>query len=889
MTNNIEQERLDADAARTANWKRWGPYLSERQWATVREDYSAHGDSWESFSHEQARSRAYRWGEDGLLGITDRECRLCFALALWNGKDSILKERLFGLSGPEGNHGEDVKEHYFYLDATPTYSYMKGLYKYPQKAFPYKRLIEENKRRAKHESEFELDDTGIFADHRYFDIYVEYAKNAPDDILIRITAINRGPQAAVLHLLPTLWFRNTWTWHSAHEGSKLKPQITFNSDDNRLDAVHESLENFSLAFESTSESPPPLPIFTENETNVNKLYAQKNTSFTKDAFHEHIVDKAHSVINPNQIGTKAAIYYLLNIPPEGSQVIHLRLQPTSHCTKNPFGTAFHDIFKARIDEANEFYASKISPQLDPPQKNIVRQAYAGLLWSKQFYHYIVQDWLEGDPKIKPPEERKLGRNNDWKHLYCRDVISMPDKWEYPWFASWDLAFHMIPLAHVDAEFAKAQLLLFLREWYMHPNGQIPAYEFCFSDVNPPVHAWAAWRVYKICNPSGKRDRIFLERVFQKLLLNFTWWVNRKDIHGKGLFSGGFLGLDNIGVFDRSKPLPSGGILQQADATSWMAFYCSSMLSIAIELAHCEGKTHPAYEDMASKFLEHFIQIADAINCLGGNGLWDEQDGFYYDRILLNGSTTTLKVRSIVGLMPLITNAIAESKHLETLPGFFKRLKWFQKYRKDLPHTISHYEQINDRHMISITSCTRLKRILRYLFDENEFLSPYGIRSLSKYHEKHPYEFRLGADVHRVEYVPGESDSGLFGGNSNWRGPVWLHINYLIIEALERYHHFYGDDFKVECPTGSGNWINLKEAANELTRRLTNLFLHDQKGHRPIHAGNALWNSPHWNEHLLFHEYFHAETGKGLGASHQTGWTALIVRLFEDHARSYNES
>ncbi|HTU03770.1 MAG TPA: hypothetical protein VMG58_18190, partial [Candidatus Sulfotelmatobacter sp.] len=652
---NAEQERLALDASRSANWKRWGPYLSERQWATVREDYSPNGDSWGYFPHDQARSRAYRWGEDGLLGITDRECRLCFALALWNGNDPILKERLFGLTGPEGNHGEDVKEQYFYLDSTPTHSYLKALYKYPQAEFPYAQLVAENHRRGRLDPEFELTDTGVFDDNRYFDVFAEYAKNAPDDILIRITVANRGPASAVVHLLPTLWFRNTWSWNCAHEGCTAKPQIRRGQGDNLLIAWHESLGTFHLAIGPDVDGRQPPVLFTENETNARRLWnVGPEGAFTKDAFHDYVVHDRRDAVNPQGIGTKAAPHYVLTIPAGGAHEVKLRLFPAADAPPQPLGPTFDRIVDLRNQEANEFYATIDSGKLDEDERAVVRQGYAGLLWSKQFYHYIVQDWLNGDPAVPPPDSRKKGRNIDWRHLYSRDVISMPDKWEYPWFAAWDLAFHMIPLARIDPEFAKSQLILFLREWYMHPNGQLPAYEFCLGDVNPPVHAWAAWRVYKISGARGCRDRDFLESVFQKLLLNFTWWVNRKDAQGKNLFSGGFLGLDNIGVFDRSKSLPTGGILQQADGTAWMAFYCGTMLSMALELAHADGKIHPAYEDMASKFLEHFVQIADAINTLGGSGLWDEADGFYYDQIRFDGKSVPLKLRSLVGLLPLIT-------------------------------------------------------------------------------------------------------------------------------------------------------------------------------------------------------------------------------------------
>ena len=891
-TKSAEAIRLQEDATRAKNWKRWGPYLSERQWATVREDYSPGGTCWEYFPHEQARSRAYRWGEDGLLGITDRECRLCFALALWNGRDPILKERLFGLTSSEGNHGEDVKEQYFYLDSTPTHSYLKALYKYPQAEYPYARLVEENRRRGRNEPEFELTDTGVFDDNRYFDVFAEYAKNSPDDILIRITATNRGPEAATLHLLPTIWFRNTWSWGCAHEGCSLKPRIRRHKDANLLEATHETLGKFFLAVGPAEDRSFPPFLFTENESNSRLLWgAAEDGAFAKDAFHGYVVHGRQDVVNSQSVGTKVAPHYVLDVAAGQSCTVPLRLFSDAEAPPQPLGADFDSIFSLRKREADEYYASVTSAKLSDAERNVARQGYAGLLWSKQFYHYVVQDWLEGDPAMPPPPaSRRQGRNHDWAHLYSRDVISMPDKWEYPWFAAWDLAFHMIPFARIDPRFAKEQIILFLREWYMHPNGQIPAYEFAFGDVNPPVHAWAAWRVYKIAARRGDRDRDFLESVFQKLLLNFTWWVNRKDAHGKNLFSGGFLGLDNIGVFDRSKPLPTGGTLQQADGTAWMAFYCATMLSIALELAHDGGKVRTAYEDMASKFLEHFVQIADAMNTLGGTGLWDETDGFYYDQIRFDNSAVPLKTRSMVGLLPLIAVEVLEEESIQGLPGFSKRLAWFVKHRQDLSRHITHCECDHGHRLVAIPSRERLERVLRYMLDENEFLSPYGIRSLSKFHQKNPYEFHAGGDVHRVEYVPGESNTGLFGGNSNWRGPIWFPTSYLLIEAIERYHHFYGDHFKVECPTGSGKRLTLHEVSQELSRRLAGIFLAEKNGRRPCHGNDARWaKDPHWRDLVLFHEYFHGETGQGLGAGHQTGWTALVIRQVEDLARHRNNS
>ncbi len=879
---NAEQVRLEEDARREKNWKRWGPYLSERQWGTVREDYSEWGNCWDYFSHDHARSRAYRWGEDGLLGITDRECRLCFALALWNGKDPILKERLFGLTGPEGNHGEDVKECYYYLDSTPTHSYMKALYKYPQAEFPYARLVEENRRRGKGDPEFELLDAGVFNDNRYFDVFAEYAKASPDDILIRITVANRGPAAATLHLLPTLWYRNTWIWGCKHEGCWIKPRLGLQPDGAVIG------DHVSFGKHIFVASGDPQFLFTENETNTRRLYGADNyTPYVKDAFHEYLIHGRSAAVNPKQVGTKVGAYYKLVVPAGKDVVVEMRLTAGGRVLP-AVGKECDQIFRSRVREADEFYAAKLPAGLSGQERNVMRQAYAGLLWSKQFYHYIVRDWLEGDPQQPaPPASRNGGRNAEWQNLYNRDIISMPDKWEYPWYAAWDLAFHMIPFAKVDPQFAKDQLVLFLREWYMHPNGQLPAYEFAFGDVNPPVHAWACWRTYKITAPHGQRDRTFLSRTFQKLLLNFTWWVNRKDAEGKNLFSGGFLGLDNIGVFDRSKPLPTGGHLEQADGTAWMAFYCNTMLSMALELA----QTNPATEDMASKFFEHFVAIADAINTLGGTGLWDEQDGFYYDQLHVDGQSVPLRIRSLVGLMPLIACEILEEDAIDKLPGFKKRMQWFLEHRKDLAQHISYMVDDAPGHshghrLLAIPSRERLERVLRYLLDENEFLSPYGIRSVSKIHEKQPYVFRVGGEEHRVDYVPGESNTGLFGGNSNWRGPIWFPINFLLVEALERYHHFYGDTLRVECPTGSGQMMNLQDVADEIASRLARIFLPDGSGRRPCHGEERRYTEdPHWKDLALFYEYFHGDTGRGLGATHQTGWTALVTRCIEEAARA----
>ncbi|MBM3838800.1 MAG: glucosidase [Verrucomicrobia bacterium] len=887
MSNpTAEAKRLAEDTARRKNWKRWGPYLSERQWATVREDYSEFGGCWDYFPHDHARSRAYRWGEDGLLGITDRECRLCFALALWNGRDPILKERIFGFTGPEGNHGEDVKELYFYLDSTPTHSYLNGLYKYPQAEFPYARLLEENQRLGKTDPEYELMDTGVFDGSAYFDVVAEYAKNSPNDIFIRITVSNRGPEPATIHVLPTLWFRNTWSWGRAHKGGARRPSIS-REKDNLLVAAHASLGQLFLAFGPGADGQLPEVLFTENETNFQRLYGVPNASpYVKDAFHEFVVHGRAEAVNPAGLGTKVAPHYVLKIPAGRSQVLRLRLSAPDETPGKSFEKDFNRVFTARIREADEFYDSICPPPLTKAELNVVRQGYAGLLWSKQFYHLVVEDWLTGDPGMPPPPEaRKTGRNQEWPHLYSNDILSVPDKWEYPWFAAWDLAFHMIPFAKLDGKFAKDQLSLMLREWYMHPNGQIPAYEFAFSDVNPPVHAWAAWRVYKIAARGGPRDRQFLESVFQKLLINFTWWVNRKDAQGKNLFSGGFLGLDNIGIFDRSKPLPTGGSLQQADGTAWMAFYCSTMLSIALELARDGKEVRVAFEDMASKFFEHFVQIADAMNTLGGTGLWDEEDGFYYDQIQFDHNAVSLKTRSMVGLLPLIAVEVLEKDLIESLPGFNKRFNWFMKNRQDLSRHISYAEHGHKHRLLAIPSRERLERVLRYLLDENEFLSPYGIRSVSKVHQQKPYIFEFGGEEHRVDYVPGESNTWLFGGNSNWRGPIWFPVNYLLVEALERYHHFYGDQLKVECPTGSGRMMNLKQVAEEIASRLVRIFLPDAQGRRPCYGDDPRFiEDPHWRDLLLFHEYFHGDTGKGLGANHQTGWTALVIRHLEGMAR-----
>jgi hypothetical protein len=880
---DAETTRLAEDDSRAKNWKRWGPYLAERQWGTVREDYSADGDCWAYLTHDESRSRAYRWGEDGLLGFTDRECRLCFSIALWNDHDPILKERLFGLTNPEGNHGEDVKECYYYLDSTPTHSYMKGLYKYPQAEFPYDNLVEENRQRNKHQMEYELADTGVFDQSKYFDIQVEYAKNSPDDILIRITATNRGPDRAVLHLLPTIWFRNTWSWGVTLENDATKPKLS-KAGPTTILAEHPTLKKFKLEAEPVANGDGPQLIFTENETNLEKLYKAENYSpYVKDGFHTYVTTGRADAVNPANIGTKAAAYYALDMPAGAETKIGLRLTAIDQASPQPFGADFNKTFAKRIAEADAFYARHIPAEVSDDARLVARQAYAGLLWSKQFYYYVVKEWLSGDPlQPAPPPGRERGRNCDWKHVFARDVLSMPDKWEYPWFAAWDLAFHLITFARIDPGLAKTQLLLLLREWYMHPNGQMPAYEFAFGDVNPPVHAWASFRVYKMTAPRGKRDKLFLERVFQKQLLNFTWWVNRKDPSGKNVFAGGFLGLDNIGVFDRSQPLPTGGSLEQADGTAWMAFYCGTMLAMAMELA----MTDPAYEDIASKFFEHFISIVDAMNTLGGTGLWDEIDGFYYDQISSEGHTTPLKVRSLVGLIPLIAVENLQVDQIDKLSGFKHRLQWFFDNRKDLAKNITYMAErpVEDgrataSYLLAVPSKERLLRVLAYMLDENEFLSPFGLRSVSKFHKDHPYIYKADSREWRVDYEPAESTSSLFGGNSNWRGPIWFPINFLIIEALERYHYFYGDELKVEFPTRSGKLLTLKEVARELTIRLAKLFLADKDGHRPCYNGDMRYASdPNWKNLVQFNEYFCADSGRGCGASHQTGWTALIARL-----------
>eukprot|EP01125_Pyxidicula_operculata_P017782 TRINITY_DN6276_c0_g1_i1.p1 TRINITY_DN6276_c0_g1~~TRINITY_DN6276_c0_g1_i1.p1 ORF type:complete len:998 (-),score=167.34 TRINITY_DN6276_c0_g1_i1:95-3088(-) len=891
--------RLTEDKVRSKNWKRWGPYLSERQWGTVREDYSENGDCWNYSSHDMSRSKAYRWGEDGILGITDRQCRICFALAMWNNKDPILKERLFGLTSLEGNHGEDVKEEYFYLKSLPTHSYMKGLYKYPQNAYPYSDIVNTNRGRNRNDPEYELMDTGIFNNDEYWDIFTEYAKASPNDILIRITVANRSDKEETIHLLPTLWYRNSWSYNSDYEEATERRRIEVDRHNPAvLVTEHPELGNYKFScdtiYSDTCEAKkclirPVEWIFTENETNNERLYNSSSaTKYVKDGFNNYVIHRANTV-NPEKYGSKAAAYHILRVPAKSEVTINLRLWDTKEMNPREnfiFGDDFNRIFLRRHHEHDEYYERIIPKELTLEEKEVCIQAFAGLMWSKQFFFYVIKDWLSGDKGFPPPpESRKKGRNSDWLHLFNRDVISMPDKWEYPWYAVWDLAFHMVSIALFDIEFAKDQLLMFLREWYMHPNGCLPAYEFNFGDVNPPVHAWACWRVYKMSGTEGNRDTDFLARVFQKLIINFTWWVNRKDPDGKNLFSGGFLGLDNIGVFDRSQPL-SYGALQQADGTSWMAFYCLYMLKMAMELS---VKVDPVYEDLASKFFEHFVLIADAMNSItdGKHGLWDDSDGFYYDQLVSNhGGVIPLKVRSLVGLTPLFATGIIPSSQMKKLPGFNKRTHWFLDHRKDLSKqiellTCTGESQCgsgnNSLFLLSIPLKTRLISLMKYLFDENEFLSKYGFRSLSRYHQDHPYNVTLGNSVHSVSYMGGESQTALFGGNSNWRGPIWTSMNFLLIEALERFHHFYGDELVVEYPTNSGKNINTKSAAVDICRRISELFLPDVSGRRPCHGKNKIFtDNKYWKDYIYFYEHFHGCDGRGLGASHQTGWTALVA-------------
>ena len=864
-----EQLRLEEASGRTAHWRRWGPYLSERSWGTVREDYSATGTAWDYFPFEHAASRAYRWNDDGLLGICDNHQRICFAPVLWNGNDSCLKERLFGLSGPQGNHSEDVKELYYYLDSTPTHSYMKALYKYPQAAFPYRQLHEENNRRTRNDREFELIDTGIFDQDRYFDVFMEYAKADENDIAIRYRIVNRGPEKASLVVMPTVWFRNTWSWGNPQVPAPVMQRM----GDNWLLANEQAMGPMKVWFEGSNRL-----LFADNNTNTEKLWGfPSSNGFYKDAFEGFLLHSHFESVNPAGTGTKACAMYQMELAPGEERVIRCRI-----CPDGAADIDIDQVFADRLREADEFYNSFQPQQLSDDARNVERQAFAGLLWSKQYFHYVVDDWLNGDPvSPTPPPERRKGRNAGWIHLYNDDVISMPDKWEYPWYAAWDLAFHMIPMALVDPDFAKSQLNLFLREWYMHPNGQIPAYEWALGDVNPPVHAWACWRVYQIDRKiTGNADVEFLEKAFHKLLLNFTWWVNRKDSGENNIFEGGFLGLDNIGIFDRSKPLPTGGYIEQSDGTSWMAMFSLNMLKIALELALVK----PVYEDVASKFFEHFLYIATAVHGQGDDSLWDPSDGFYYDRLRLpDGNSFRMKVRSMVGLIPLFAVDTLELSAIEALPGFRKRMEWFLKNRPDLCKNLASLTRQGqgERRLLSIVGPERLRRILAKMFDEKEFLAPHGIRSLSRMHKDQPYKMSANGEEYEVEYEPAESSTGLFGGNSNWRGPIWFPVNYLLIESLQRFHYYLGNDFKVEYPTGSEQFRTLSDITIDISRRLSGLFLANPAGHRPIHGTNEkLQNDPNFKEHLLFHEYFNGDTGEGLGASHQTGWTALVAKLIQ---------
>ena len=876
QVETVEQRRLNETREKGIPWKKWGPYLSERQWGTVREDYSQDGNAWDYFSHDQSRSRAYRWGEDGLGGICDDRQQLCFALAMWNGKDAILKERLFGLTNSEGNHGEDVKEYYFYVDSTPTHSYMKYLYKYPQAAFPYQDLVETNRRRTRDDFEYELLDTGIFDDDRYFDVFVEYAKTDPEDILVRVTVNNRGPENAVLHLLPTLWFRNTWSC-----GDTSKPTIS-QLDGGSIRASHTELGTRILSCEGHPEL-----LFTENETNVKRLWGQDNTvPYVKDAFHEYLVSGHLDAVNPSKTGTKAAAHYRLEVPAGGSQQVRLRLSAKQ--STRPF-EMFDEAVDARISDANEFY-DRITPRsLNQDERRVHRQALAGMLWTKQYYYFDLDRWLsehEAHPLVGKNHGRS--RNREWFHMLNSDIISMPDKWEYPWYAAWDLAFHTIALSLVDFDFAKDQLLLMLRNLYAHPNGQIPAYEWNFSDVNPPVHAWATLFLYNVEKELGRSDLRFLERSFQGLMQNFNWWVNRKDPDGKNVFAGGFLGLDNIGVFDRSSPLPTGGYLDQADGTAWMAFYCQNMLEIALILTDHD----PMYEEVAFRFLEHFLWITYAMDRIGQNHdeMWDAKDGFFYDLLHFpNGEAARLKVRSMVGLLPLCASTVFEAGTVARNPRMMELIDIFKKRHPTLLSHIapadSAFKGYADRRLLSVCNKEKLERILRYMLDETEFLGPYGIRSLSLYHRDHPFTFNLSGHEYKVEYLPAESNTGMFGGNSNWRGPVWMPVNALLLRGLLNLYQFYGDDFKVECPTGSGNYMTLFGVTKEIAGRLSNIFLRNDSGRRPVYGGTKKFQEdPYWRDYILFYEYFHGDNGAGLGASHQTGWTGTIARVLDLFAR-----
>lgn len=865
---NAEQQRLT-----DSKWKKWGPYLSERQWGTVREDYSEHGNAWDYFPHDHARSRVYRWGEDGIAGFSDDQQHICFALAMWNGKDPILKERLFGLTGSEGNHGEDVKELYYYLDNTPSHSYMKHLYKYPQAEYPYTDLMNTNRNRNRFEKEYELLDTGIFNDNKYFDVFTEYAKNDTEDILIRVTIHNRGNEKAYIALLPTLWLRNGWDFGLMHE----KPQIYLkNNGENgfgHAKADHYWEGDYHFYFEK-----PARVLFTENETNTERLYGQPNKSpYVKDAFHTGVTEQRYDWLQEKKEGSKMAPMYELNIEGNSSVTVKLRFSK-KYSDRNPFDESFDEVFANRLREANEFY-EEISTTNNKEMMNIQRQAFAGMLWSKQYYNIDIPRWLNGDPgQPAPPEQRKQGRNHQWQSLNNEDVISMPDKWEYPWYAAWDLAFHCVPLSMVDPQFAKDQLILFLREWYMHPNGQLPAYEWAFGDVNPPVHAWSCLQVYKIDKErTGHADVQFLERVFQKLLINFTWWVNRKDSKGNNVFEGGFLGLDNIGVFDRSNMIPGGGVLEQADGTSWMAMYCLNMLEMALEIS----QYNPAYEDVTTKFFEHFVYIAESLNRIGENwtGSWDEEDGFFYDVLAMpDGKYIPVKVRSLVGLSPLFAVFVLKKELLQKLPDFYKRLKWFQQYRKkNNQYLVIEELKEHDDILLSLVPRNRLEKLVKALLDENEFLGKGGIRSISKIH-KDGYSLQIDGQQFGLDYQPGEGTSGLFGGNSNWRGPVWMPVNFLLVKALQQYCDYYKNDCLVELPSGSGNNVSLHEVAAEISRRLVSTFIPDENGNRPVNDQYEIYKDEHFRELVLFYEYFHGDTARGVGASHQTGWTGVVAEL-----------
>ena len=872
-----EQKRLNEARERRIPWKKWGPYLSERQWGTVREDYSKDGNAWDYFSHDQSRSRAYRWGEDGLAGFSDDQQQLCFALALWNCRDPILKERLFGLTNSEGNHGEDVKEYYFYIDSTPTHSYMKYLYKYPQREYPYVDLVETNRRRSREEMEYELLDTGIFDDDRYFDVFVEYAKGDPEDVLVKISVHNRGPEGAQIHLLPTLWFRNTWSW----EECESKPSLR-QADGTSIEASHPKLGTYRLYCEGAAEL-----LFSENESNSKRLWRTENqSSYVKDAFHQYVISGDTEAVNPSKTGTKAAAHYVLDVPAGGSQVVRLRLR--ANPSADPFAD-FDRTFASRLADADEFYHRITPHNLSDDEKRVHRQALAGMLWSKQYYYFDLDRWLiEHDSHPLVGTSSGGARNTEWFHMLNRDVISMPDKWEYPWYAAWDLAFHTIALSLVDFDFAKEQLLLMLRNLYAHPNGQIPAYEWNFGDVNPPVHAWATLFLYRIESELGRADLRFLERSFQGLMLNFNWWVNRKDPEGRNVFAGGFLGLDNIGVFDRSSPLPTGGHLDQADGTAWMAFYCLCMLEIALVLTDYD----PIYEETAFRFLEHWVWITYAMDRIGENHdeMWDEHDGFFYDLLHFpNGDATRLQIRSMVGLLPLCAANVFEEGAIASHPRILELIELFRKRHPEVVKKISvadaSFIGYEGRRLASVCNKEKMQRILAYMLDENEFLSPYGIRSLSKHHLKHPFGFHLEGQDYCVQYLPAESNTGMFGGNSNWRGPVWMPVNALIIRGLLQMHPFYGEDFKVECPAGSGKYMTLFEVAKEIGRRLSNIFLRDENGKRPVYGGaKKFQDDPYWRDYILFYEYFHGDNGAGLGASHQTGWTGLIARSLDLFAR-----